>query len=131
MAWKFAPKLRRQLRLGWRWKPLLPLLLRPSRSTTCVKLWIKGWKSAGLFSSRRLAGRAGTIFAGRASRVITRTITKKQPGAGVDERSQRKKRQIVGGGRQSVGAGLGRQGDGALWRRRNRFGRCRCAAEGH
>src|SRR5580700_227311 len=108
MAWKFALKFGRQPRQGWRWKPLLPLLLRPSRSTTCVKLWIKGWKSAGLFSSRRLAGRAGTIFAGRASRAITGTIVKKRPGAGVDERRRRKNRQIVGGGRQSFGAGLGR-----------------------
>src|SRR5580693_3244119 len=100
MALKFAPKLRRQLRQGWKWKPLSPFLLRPSRSTTCVKLWIKGWKSAGLSSSRRLAGRAGTFSAERTARLqaITRTIIKKRRGAGVDDRGGHENGQVAGGG---------------------------------
>src|ERR1700680_873789 len=100
MALKFAPKLRRQPRQGWKWKPLSPLLLRPSRSTTCVKPWIKEWKSAGLFSSRRLAGRVGTFFAARTLQLqaITRTILKKRLGAGVDDRGGRENSQVAGGG---------------------------------
>src|SRR5580692_7125018 len=100
MALKFAPKLRRQPRQGSKWKPLSPLPLRPSRSTTCAKPWIKGWKSAGLFSSRRLAGRVGTFSVAREPRLraITRTTLKKRRGAGVDDRGGRENSQVAGGG---------------------------------
>src|SRR5271169_7112073 len=99
MALKFAPKLRRRPKQGSRWKRWSPLLPRPSRSTTCAKLSIKEWKSAGLFSSRRPAGRAGTLFAARRLQLqAIRRIIKKRPGAGADERCGRKNRQIIGGG---------------------------------
>src|SRR5229473_1157280 len=101
MALNFTPRSLQPRKPAWKWKLWWRLLPRPSRFTTCAKLWTKGWRSSASTWLKKPAERA-------AISIVKSRRSGSRPGAASDESGPRKNhRQVAVGGRQSVGAGAG------------------------